>query len=232
MRDDERGQFFAHLVLGDTAFSQVICENSACHATQERDFNPVREQFLDFSAHKEARLQGMGSHLRQISLDVLQLCRVTILFIKGKQVALDDLGCLALHADMDQVAYLSLGSTTVLPKLDERFSFVLDAEVNHVAFRLFRFYDSLQHHTRRDRLTCETPIDQLRVETELQFPISVSTRLSLVVSRALRKHAGNDELAWAQTPIAAVLAEIDVPLDVSCVVHDRILSRVHFIHCE
>ena len=133
---------------------------------------------------------------------------------------------------MDQVTHFPF-VTKRLIKLDERFSFVLDAEVNHIAFSLFRFNHSLQNHTSCDCLTWETPIDQFRIETELQFPISVSTGLSLVVSRALRKHAGYDELAWAQATIPVLLVfEIDVPFDVSCVVHDRILSGVHFIHCE
>ena len=55
----------------------------------------------------------------------------------------------------------------------------------------------------------------------------MATRLSLVIGGAAGEDAPNHKLAWFEAPV--LILEIDETLNISRVVHDRILPRIYFI---
>eukprot|EP00354_Favella_ehrenbergii_P007518 CAMPEP_0170472286 /NCGR_PEP_ID=MMETSP0123-20130129/14344_1 /TAXON_ID=182087 /ORGANISM="Favella ehrenbergii, Strain Fehren 1" /LENGTH=338 /DNA_ID=CAMNT_0010740459 /DNA_START=580 /DNA_END=1598 /DNA_ORIENTATION=- len=150
LRDNHGLHLLAQLVLRRGALGQMVGENCASHSSKEGHFYSIFVQLLDLGADNEARLERMRRDRGQVSLDFLKtfLCLSIFLFIGSglKKRASDELRCFALNDDMDERALGNLSLSRVsallpglLVKLDESARLVLQAKIDHVAFR----FDSL-----------------------------------------------------------------------------------------
>ena len=114
----------------------MIFKDCTSHASKERNFDSIREKFLNLGADNETWFKRMRCHCCQISLDLLQQFRVICLgAVKFKERTSDNLGCLSLHDDVNEIAHLFLLSLCLV-EFDESSCFILKTEMNHVALRL------------------------------------------------------------------------------------------------